>query len=127
MKKSVFLGAFVTGILLFGSCGGNKQQQYVEEESDSISKQELESRDRTIYGICASGTAMNTLEIITDSGDTLKMSITHAKEKGKVFGGLGVSDRLAVLPDSTGILSTEVQRWVSASRKVVSLRVSTRV
>ena len=45
MKKSVFLGTFVAGILLFGSCGGNKQQ-YVEEESDSISREELASRDR---------------------------------------------------------------------------------
>ena len=107
MKKSVFLGTFVAGILLFGSCGGNKQQ-YVEEESDSISREELASRDRTIYGICTSGTAMNTLEMITDSGDTLKLSIARAKEKGKVFGGLQVSDRLAVLPDSTGHVALQV-------------------
>ena len=107
MKKSVFLGAFLAGILLFGSCGGNKQQ-YVAEDNDSLSTPDMSSRDRTIYGICTSGTAMNTLEMITDSGDTLKLSIARAKEKGKVFGGLQVSDRLAVLPDSTGHVALQV-------------------
>ena len=97
----------MTGVLLFGSCGGNKQQ-YVEDDDDSASVQELASRDRTIYGICTAGTAMNTLEMITDSGDTLKLSITHANEKGKVFGGLQASDRLAVLPDSSGRAALEV-------------------
>ena len=107
MKKIVLLGAFVAGIMLLGSCGGNKQQ-YVETDDESEAMQDLSSRDRTIYGICTSGTAMNTLEMITDSGDTLKMSITQAKEKGKVFGGLEVSDRLAVLPDSTGHVALQV-------------------
>ena len=107
MKKIVLLGAFVAGIMLLGSCGGNKQQ-YVETDDESEATQDLSSRDRTIYGICTSGTAMNTLEMITDSGDTLKMSITQAKEKGKVFGGLEVSDRLAVLPDSTGHVALQV-------------------
>ena len=108
MKKSVFLGSFVAGVLLFGSCGGNKQQYVDEGSSDSASMQELVSRDHTIYGICTAGTAMNTLEMITDSGDTLKLSITQAMEKGKVFGGLQASDRLAVLPDSSGHVALEV-------------------
>ena len=42
---------------------------------------------------------MNTLEMITDSGDTLRLSLENAQENGKVFGGLQVSDRVAVVTD----------------------------
>ena len=42
MKKSVFLGVFVAGVVLFGSCGGNKQQQYVEEDDNSTSMEDKE-------------------------------------------------------------------------------------
>ena len=109
MKKSVFLGVFVAGVVLFGSCGGNKQQQYVEEEDDnSASVEDKEVRDRTIYGICTAGTGMNTLQMITDSGDTLKLNISRANEMGKVFGGLQPSDRLAVVPDSSGRMALQV-------------------
>ena len=108
MKKSVFLGVFVAGVLLFGSCGGNKQQQYVEEDDNSTSMEDKEVRDHTIYGICAAGTTMNTLQMITDSGDTLKLNISRANETGKVFGGLQTSDRLAVVPDSSGRMALQV-------------------
>ena len=108
MKKSVFLGVFVAGVVLFGSCGGNKQQQYVEEDDNSTSMEDKEVTDRTIYGICTAGTAMNTLEMITDSGDTLKLNISRANEMGKVFGGLQPSDRLAVVPDSSGRMALQV-------------------
>ena len=110
MKKSVFLGVFVAGVVLFGSCGGNKQQQqeYVEEDNNTTPMDEMAVRDRTVYGICTAGTAMNTLEILTDSGDTLKLNISGAKAAGKVFGGLQPSDRLAVLPDSSGRAALQV-------------------
>ena len=42
MKKSVFLGVFVAGVVLFGSCGGNKQQQYVEDDQNSSSMEDKE-------------------------------------------------------------------------------------
>ena len=107
MKKSVFLGVIVAGVMLFGSCGSNKQQ-YVETDDESESMQNPVSNDRTIYGICTAGTAMNTLEMITDSGDTLRLDISRANEIGKVFGGLQVSDRLAVVPDSARREALEV-------------------
>ena len=109
MKKSVFLGVFVAGVVLFGSCGGNKQQQqYAEEEDNSTSLEDREVHDRTIYGICTGRTSTNTLEMITDSGDTLKLNIASANEMGKVFGGLQPSDRLAVVPDSSGRVALQV-------------------
>ena len=107
MKKSVFLGVIVAGVMLFGSCGSNKQQ-YVETDDESESMQNPVSNDRTIYGICTAGTAMNTLEMITDSGDTLRLDISRANEIGKVFGGLQASDRLAVVPDSARREALEV-------------------
>jgi hypothetical protein len=109
MKKSVFLGVFVAGVVLFGSCGGNKQQQqYVEENDNSSFLNDGEVHDRTVYGICTAGTSNDRLEMITDSGDTLKLNIASAKEMGKVFGGLQPADRLAVVPDSSRHLALQV-------------------
>ena len=107
MKKGVLLGVFMAGVLLFGSCGGNNNQQYADDD-DSTAVDNLTSRDRTVYGICTSNSAMNTLEMITDSGDTLKLNISRARETGKVFGGLAPSDRLAVVPDSAGHVALQV-------------------
>lgn len=98
MKKVTILVFVVAGLVGFGSCGGGKQQQAVAE-TDSVSMEELVPRDKTIYGICLDGTTMNTLEMITDSGDTLKLNLEKATENGKVFGGLQVSDRVAVNAD----------------------------
>ena len=86
------------GIVVLGSCGGNKQQGG-DTEVDSTDIADLIPRDNTIYGLCSGGTAMNTLEMITDNGDTLTLSLEKAQEAGKVFGGLQVADRLAVIAD----------------------------
>ena len=97
MKKLVILSVALATVMLW-SCGGNQQSQ-AEETQDSTNIDNVVPRDRTIYGVCTDGTAMNTLEMITDSGDTLTLSLTTASELGKVFGGLQVYDRVAVLAD----------------------------
>ena len=97
MKKISILVLTIACLAGLGSCGGGKQQ--ASTETDSVSVEDLVPRDKTIYGICTEGTAMNTLEMITDSGDTLVLSITNASENGKVFGGLQVADRVAVVAD----------------------------
>ena len=89
-------------VFALGSCGGKQQQQTAEVDQDSENTEDLVPRDKTIYGICTDGSAMNTLEMITDSGDTLRLSLTKANEAGKVFGGMQVSDRMAVVADKTG-------------------------
>ena len=102
MKKVTILVLTVVGLIGFGSCGGGKQQQEASvEEEDSTSVEDLVPRDRTVYGICTDGVAMNTLEMITDSGDTLRLGIEKASENGKVFGGLQVADRVAVVVDNS--------------------------
>ena len=98
MKKLVILSVTMTTVMLL-SCGG-KQQSQVEETQDSINIEDIVPRDHTIYGVCTDGTAMNTLEMVTDNGDTLLLSLTTAQEVGKVFGGLQVSDRVAVVADN---------------------------
>ena len=89
-------------MILSGSCGGGKQQAQVEETPDSTTTENVILRDQTIYGICIDGTAMNTLEMITDSGDTLRLNLERAAEAGKVLGGLQVADRVAVVTDKSG-------------------------
>ena len=84
------------------SCGGKGGQQNVAEEEEDTSAVNVIPTDKTIYGICGEGTAMNTLQLLRDNGDTLVMSLTNAIEAGQVFGGLLVGDRLAVLPNATG-------------------------
>ena len=100
MKKLFFLSVASATMMLL-SCGGGKQQPQAEAESQDTTKiEDLILRDQTIYGVCTDGTAMNTLEFTTDNGDTLTLSLTKAQESGKVFGGLQVSDRVAVVADA---------------------------
>ena len=98
MRKFLFFGMMAVIAVTMSSCfgGGNGQQQQTEaEENDSVV--DYVPRDQTIYGLCGNGTAMNTLQLLTDNGDTLTMSLTNAQENGKVFGGLQAGDRLAVV------------------------------
>ena len=62
---------------------------------------------------------MNTLQIISDMGDTLSLDISAAQENGQVYGGLQVGDRIAVIPtaDKSGAelvinLATLLGNWV---------------
>lgn len=102
MKKTVLIVMAVAGLVMLDSCGGKKQQQaeVPQENNDTVSVEELVPRDHTLYGICTGGTAMNTLEFVTDNGDTLALSTTKAQESGRVFGGLQVADRVAVVTDT---------------------------
>ena len=102
MKKIVFFGMIAAISMTMSSCGGGQTpQQYVEEEPDSTETEAYIPQDQTIYGICGNGTAMNTLQLLSDNGDTLSLNLTKAQDNGQVFGGLQVGDRMAVLPNKT--------------------------
>ena len=107
MKKTVLFGMMVAGLMMLGSCGG-KQQQSGGGENNTSSQGEFMPLDRTIYGLCGEGTAMNTLELLTDNGDTLVLSMVNAQETGQVFGGLQTGDRLAVMANDKKTEATEV-------------------
>lgn len=65
-------------------------------------------RDHTIYGLCGNGSSMNTLEVLTDNGDTLLLSMAPALEANQVFGGLEVGDRVAVMANAKRTEATEI-------------------
>ena len=82
--------------MVMGSCGKKGGGQQVYSEPDSTTVVDI-SRDSTFYGICGDGSAMNTLQLITDVGDTVNLSIAEANEKGLCFGGFQSGDRMAVI------------------------------
>ena len=98
MKRLFFFGMIVSALMII-SCGGGNQQAQQNVEDDEDSTDVYVPRDQTIYGICGNGTAMNTLQLLTDNGDTLSLDLTKAQENNQVFGGLQAGDRMAVLPN----------------------------
>ena len=96
MKKFGIILMVAAAVLMIGSCG-NKTQQVPFDNGDSANM----SIDSTLYGICGEATSMNMLQLITDTGDTLMLDISYAKDKDQVFGGLQVGDRMAVMPNYT--------------------------
>jgi len=87
MKKSGLM-AFIAAVMLLSGCGGENRQTPDSAGEDSSTV--YVNAEKTVFGICGEGSAMNTLQMITDSGDTLSLSITDAKENGKVLGGYAV-------------------------------------
>ena len=75
----------------------NKSQRNV---GDSIVAEEPTVTDSTVYGVCGENTAMHTLSLITDAGDTLEYVLDDSEEN-PVVGGLLAGDRLAVVEGIT--------------------------
>ena len=96
MKKSESILLAAAIVMTFGSCGNKGNQQVVENDADTTVVVSI-NRDSTLYGICGGGTTGNSLQLITDIGDTLNMSIAEANNNGRCFGGIEVGDRLAVM------------------------------
>ena len=95
MKKFGIISIVASVILMMAACGG-KTEKVPFDNGDSS---DVANADPTIYGICGDASAMNTLQLITDMGDTLIIDISDAQENGKVLGGIQVGDRMAVLPN----------------------------
>lgn len=94
MKKQLFFSTILSVmIVMFGSCG-NKTQKVPFDNGDSAYAAKV---DPTLYGVCGVETSMNTLQLITDTGDTLQLDLTAARDNDQVFGGLQVGDRMAVI------------------------------
>lgn len=98
MKKVFIVMVLVAAVAgTMSSCGG-KSQQVPFDNGDSTDMSGLQ--DPTIYGICGDGSAMDTLQIVTDLGDTILLDIAYANENKQVFGGIQAGDRMAVVPNS---------------------------
>lgn len=100
MKRIVIVMTLITAVIMVMSSCGGKTQAVPFDDGDTIDV--TASQDPTIYGVCGDGTAMNTLQIVTDLGDTIQLDITYARENNQVFGGLQAGDRMAVVPNNTG-------------------------
>ena len=97
MKKIILvaLPLLVAAFLIAGCKDKNKNNV-----GDGIDSTDVESMvsDSTVYGVCGENTAMHSLELITDAGDTLRF-VLNEDENGdvNVLGGLLAGDRLAVV------------------------------
>ena len=80
--------------LVFTACKDNVPKD--SPVADSLVIDTIAIVDSTLYGRCGEGTAMHTLELITDEGDTLYFGINNDSVMN-VRGGLGAGDRLAVI------------------------------
>ena len=119
------INAFVVrilGVFLLIGCKEVKPTSVPEEESvDSVMEEEVIA-DSTIYGVCGDGTAMHTLELITDGGDTLSYAMM-VEEDADVQGGLLVGDRMAVIGKNTadGLVATKIINLTTLMGKWTSL------
>lgn len=94
--RKIFLLAIISVAVMMGSCGNKNKQPTTANSADStdtFTPKPLIS----VYGTCGQGSAMNTLQIITDSGDTLNYNVTSARDSMKIMGGYDAGDRMAVL------------------------------
>lgn len=88
------LTAVVAVALFFAGCKEKKQKVEFEELDYTHS---TPVKNSTLFGLCGEASAMNTLQLLTDNGDTLNLSIYKAKEQNKVHGGYSCGDRMAVM------------------------------
>ncbi len=96
MKKLLFLCTLSALMVVFGSCG-NKTKKVPFDNGDTAYSSK---NDPTLFGVCGVETTMNTLQLITDTGDTLQLDLTNARDNEQVFGGLQVGDRMAVIANN---------------------------
>lgn len=97
MKNANYLVVLFLVLTILGSCSRNKNAKGVKA-SDSSEASKNTVQDSTVYGICGDGTAMHTLQLITDSGDTLTyLMMDNDSNENPVVGGLLAGDRLAVV------------------------------
>lgn len=120
--KRTFLPLIILAAMLITGCNGNKKTAPVAAFVDT--KEDV--ADSTVYGRCGESTAMHTLELITDKGDTLSYLLEGTDTCANVQGGLFVGDRLAVIgnreADGSLVaakvinLTSLLGKWVSIDR-----------
>ena len=126
MKRLIYVFATLLMLTWASSCKEQKKPEpEVENDSTIIEIDSVE--DVSIYGRCGDGTAMHTLELITDQGDTLYFGVND-DSVSNVKGGMGVGDRMAVTLESEATneepakarvvvnLTTLLGKWVSLDK-----------
>lgn len=122
--RNVATVLLVSLITLFAAAGCNGKPNKGNANTSNDDKVSI-IPDTTIYGTCGDGTAMHTLELVSDQGDTINF-LVNMDGDDNVKGGLLVGDRMAVVPgkvvggDKTAQviinLTTLLGRWTSIDR-----------
>ena len=98
MKKTItrLSSLSVVALMLFAACDSRHAAQPADSDADTTITEAI--ADSSVYGIVGEGTAMHTLEVITDVGDTLEFVLADADaDVPTVLGGLLAGDRVAVV------------------------------
>lgn len=127
MKAKHLLTVAIALVLAFAvsGCGDRKTANAVAEQTP----QDTDEDDSTVYGVCGEATTMHTLQLITDTGDTINYNLLDADDNAiDVKGGLLVGDRMAVLKNGKGNddvpstvinITTLLGRWSSIDKDFV--------
>lgn len=97
------LGFVFASLMLLVLAGCNSKKEKPNIQANDVE----EVADSTVYGVCGEGTSMHSLELITDTGDTLTYTILDAEADmdgmvtggglvSHVEGGLMAGDKVAV-------------------------------
>lgn len=101
MKNFGFVFASLMLLVLAGCNSKKEKPQTLADDVEEVA-------DSTVYGVCGEGTSMHSLELITDTGDTLTYTILDAEADldgdvstgealvSHVEGGLMAGDKVAV-------------------------------
>lgn len=83
--------------LMMAGCGDSGKAKTTDGDADSLDVVEAVA-DSSVYGIVGEGTAMHSLQVITDVGDTLDFVLADVDtDIPVVLGGLLAGDRVAVV------------------------------
>lgn len=95
MRKLVFGALCAIMGVCFYACGNKQAQPSVSVNTALVDSSKI--KDVTVFGLCGENAAMNSLQLMTDMGDTLNLNIEDARENNQVFGNYAPGDRLAIL------------------------------
>lgn len=98
-------------VLIIASCNNKRSAPVID-----ILPADSAVVDTTVYGRCGDGTAMHTLELVTDKNDTIVYTLEGVDTCTDVQGGLFVGDRIAVIGERVNGLNEAMY-----AKKVINL------
>ncbi len=100
MKKLLYF-CIVFGMMLAATACKDKMNKPVISASDSAFNDKSDVNDSTVYGVVSDGSAMHTLVLVTDNGDTLEY-VVDPDDEASIVGGILEGDRMAVVGHKSG-------------------------
>ena len=97
MRKLLGMATFAIAVMAIAACGNKQQTTGGERDVNDTIIDSVSIRDVTIYGLCGQDVAMNSLQLLTDMGDTMNLSVVEARDNNQVLGNYEPGDRLAVV------------------------------